>query len=438
MITSASAIAESAGNHRRLFQWLRILASYALVQAFAQGLGFLAGIIVVRSLSKADYACFVIVNTIGPAMSLLSDNGITSSLASIGGRVWRDDLAMGSLVNTAMALRRRLAVASTVLVTPLLVFMLQRNHAHFWAGIWLVSLTLAGVYLQIKIGVLIAVLNLRQQIGRMQGLVVMSATPRLLLLGVLVALGMINAPLAVVAGVLALAVQYGLLHYWVMAQIKTDARPRAEYRSAILAIIKRQAPLTIYFCLQSQIGIWVISMFGNAHRVAEVGALGRIGAIFAILVSTFSALVVPRFAREQDLARMRSRYLQILAGFAAAILSGVGIAWLAPGLLLWLLGAQYAQLGALVWLAVLASGSAAMAGLLYSLNVNKGWIPPAAIVIPAEIAVQIILFSSFDYSTVRGILLIGVIAPLVPGVLNIWVSVQKLRSLTCHHLVPAP
>jgi hypothetical protein len=188
--------------------------------------------------------------------------------------------------------------------------------------------------------------------------------------------------------------------------------------------------------LQGQIGIWLISIFGNVQRVAEVGALGRIGMIFAILISTTSALVVPRFARCQDPVTLRRRYAQILFGFAGLVGCGTLFSWLLPGSLLWLLGAKYNQLGSLVWLAVLATGTGSLAGLLYSLNVNKGWIPPAAIVIPVEILTQVILCFSFDLSSVRGVLLIGVFAPIIPSLMNLFIGMRKLNSVARLAILP--
>jgi len=185
----------------------------------------------------------------------------------------------------------------------------------------------------------------------------------------------------------------------------------------------------IYFCIQSQIGIWLISIFGNVHRVAEVAALGRIGMIFSILFSTASAVIVPRFARCQEPARLRSHYTFILFGFAGIILSGTIFAGLAPQPLLWLLGPQYSQLGSLVWLAVAVSGTWSLAGLIYSLNVNKGWISPPAIIIAAEILTQVTLCLSFDLSSVRGMLMISLLAPIVPALINLFVGIRKINSL---------
>lgn len=414
-------------NKHRLIEWARLLAGYSLVQAVSQGLGFVAGILVVRALPKEDYALFILVNTLGPVMNLLSDNGITSSLSAIGGRFWQDDGRMGSLIRTAMILRRRLVVFSCIVVTPLLIWMLLRNHASPTTIAWLVPLTLVGVFFQLNTGVLGVVITLRQQLGRMQLLAFSGVLPRLALIALLASLGWLNAPLTVAVGTVVLAGQFWLLERWVKPQIAWNAPPDPEFRRDILAIVKQQAPLTIYFCVQGQIGIWLISIFGNVQRVAEVGALGRIGMIFGILISTTSALVVPRFARCQDPARLRSRYSQILLVFTGIVLFGTVFSWWLPGSLLWLLGAKYNQLGSLVWLAVLATGTGSLAGLLYSLNVNKGWIPPAAIVIPAEILTQVILCLALDLSSVHDILLISLLAPITPSLINLFVGLRRLN-----------
>lgn len=341
---------------------------------------------------------------------------------------------MGSLVNTAMNLRRQLVLISSVAVTPVLVWMLRHNHATIFTIASLVAITVTGVYFQLNAGVFSVVVNLRQQVGRMQTLVFSGVLPRLALIAIFTALGLLNAPLAAAAGTVAFAIQFWLLEKWVKPQINWSAPPSKELREEIMAIVKKQAPLTIYFCLQSQIGIWLISIFGNVHRVAELGALGRIGMLFSIVVMTVSALVVPRFARCQEPARLSFQYMLILLGFAGIVLCGTAFAWLFPKSLLWLLGPQYAHLADLVWLAVLASGTSSLGGVLYSLNVNKGWIPPAIFFIPLEIAGQVILCLAFDLSSVHGILMISILAPIIPGLINLLVGMKKLNAMAKHDI----
>ena len=86
--------------------------------------------------------------------------------------------------------------------------------------------------------------------------------------------------------------------------------------------------------------------------------------------------------------------------------------------------------GKFVRLSVLATGTGSLAGLLYGLNINKGWIPPAAIVIPAEIITQVVLCLTFEFSSVHGILLISILGPITPGLINLVVGIQKLKSKT--------
>jgi len=424
--TSTSMPAKLSARHRGAFEWIKCFASYSAVQAIAQAVGFISGILIVRNLSQAEYACFVIVNTIVPALTLLSDNGVTGSLSAIGGKFWRDDRKMNVLVTTAMGLRTKLILISAACIIPFLVWMLLRNHASTMTTVALSFLTLIGAYFQLNIGVLSVFMNLRQQISKMQGAVLMSAVPRLAILVIFAAVGFLNAPLAIAAGTAALLGQFIMVRRWVAPHLCERVEPSSEYQKEILAIVKRQAPLTIFFCIQGQLTIWLISVFGSARHVAEVGALGRIGAIFTILASTTSAIIVPRFSREQNPDKLRSRYALILSTFATLVACASIAGWLVPGPVLWLLGKQYDHLGGWVWLANLSAGSSSLTGVLFSLNVNKGWIPPAALMIPAEILGQIILCCIFDLSSARGVFSIGVLGPVVPAIINIIVALRMI------------
>jgi O-antigen/teichoic acid export membrane protein len=425
---STTAVAAHLHRHRRLIELCRLFVSYSAVQAVAQGLGLLAGIMIIRSLKKEEYAYYTIANTLGTMMILLSDTGISNSLSAIGGRFWQDDQKMGGLIKTGMVLRRQLVLLSLLVMMPVMIWMLLRNHAPLATVVWLILLAAVGAFFQLNTGVLYTVVSLRQQVGRLQSLVLVSVLPRLALIALFAILGILNAPLAVAAAGCAFAVQFLLLRHWVKPQIAWNAPPDAECRRDILAIVKQQAPQVVYYCLQNQVSIWLISIFGNVRGVAEVGALGRIGTIFSILGTTTGALIVPRFARCQDPARLRRLYALIIISFGGILTLGVFFAWLFPAPLLWLLGPQYAKLRDLIALSVLTSAIWSLSGLVYALNVNRGWITPAMLIIPAEIIAQIILCLSFDLSTVRGVYMISALTPVVPGLINLAVGLRRLNS----------
>src|SRR4029077_4687323 len=111
---------------RRAFYHARIIGNLAIVQAVVQILGFLSGILVIRSLTQQEYAYFTIANTMQGTLNLLADIGIRAGVVSIGGRVWQDRRRFGELINTGLQLRKQLSVVVCVVVVPILYLLLAR------------------------------------------------------------------------------------------------------------------------------------------------------------------------------------------------------------------------------------------------------------------------------------------------------------------------
>jgi len=83
-----------------------------------------SGIIIIRTLSKEQYAYFTIANSLQATMNLLSNSGISIGLLAIGGRIWQDYYEMGKLVTTVLKLRFFLALLVVPIVTLVLVWLL--------------------------------------------------------------------------------------------------------------------------------------------------------------------------------------------------------------------------------------------------------------------------------------------------------------------------
>ncbi len=418
-------------RHRKWLGWFRLLARFASAQMVIQVLGFLSGILLVNYLPKADYAWFTIANTLVATMSMLADSGVSGALSAVGGTVWQDDAKFGSLIRTALTLRRKLALGSVLVVTPIFVWMLANNHAPAATIAVVVPVALVGLSLQLTAAVLGTVISLRQEIRRMQFVGVVAALLRLALFAPACLL-FINVSVAVTIGTIVVALQVWLLRRWVSTSVELHAPESADYRSRILAVVKKQAPLTIFYCLQGNIIIWLISIFGSPQRVAEIGALGRFALLFTLISSVLNGIVVPRFARCQDPGILRRRYWQVAITFAILAGSLVALSAAFPRPLLWVLGSKYANLEHEVWLMMLSAASGGMFISLVSLTYSKGWIVPATISIPLEIVVQLVLILIFDISTVRGVLWIGVFTPLPLTLMNVIIAHLEIKK------VPSP
>jgi O-antigen/teichoic acid export membrane protein len=423
-VPSSASVSDSFG--RTTFQkWMPILVKFVLVQALVQALGFAAGLLIVRSLPKREYAFYTIGNTMLAAILVLADSGISSALTAIGGRVWQDSRRLGSLLNTALQLRRQMVIVTVLAVVPILIWLLRQNGASRLTILGLVVAVLVGSGLELVTRIYSVALRLRSEIRQIQNQALVAAFVKLAIVAAAL-LVFINAAVAIVSVVIGYAVQYGMLRRWVRREVDQTAPADAVMRSEIVSVLKKQAPHSIYYCLQGQITVWLISIFGNAESVANIGALGRLAVAFTLLSSISGEVVLPAFARIQSVQHLKQRYCQIVAGyFAISVLSVAAVA-IFPKQILSILGHQYSGLSSEGILMAASAVASATAGLLWAINSARAWIVPPALLIPCTIVVQIAMISFLDLSTVKGVLLFTTYTWVPSIVLSVWLAIKKM------------
>ena len=117
---------------------------------------------------------------------------------------------------------------------------------------------LAGLLVQLLVGVFSVVPRLRSDISVIQQIDLAGAMTRLLLLAGLVFV-FLNAGVAVGVATAAIFLQYLLLRRYAARAVDLDAPENAEDRQAILKLIKHLAANAVFYCLQGQITIFLIS-----------------------------------------------------------------------------------------------------------------------------------------------------------------------------------
>jgi O-antigen/teichoic acid export membrane protein len=417
----------SAPIVRRALHRARVVGSFAVVQAAVQIVGFLSGILLVRQLDQREYAYFTIANTMQGTLNVLADIGISIGLVSIGGRVWHDRHRFGQLVNTALGLRRKLGAVAIVLVTPIVYFMLVKNGASARYSAILIAVLLFGLVIQLSIGVLSVVPRLRSDVTRIQTIDMTGAVARFLALVALMYL-FLNGSVALAVGSATLLLQYWMLRRYVAGVIDLKAPENAEDRAAMRGFIRSQAANAVFFCLQGQITVFLISFFGHVTSVAEVGALGRLGMIFAVLSNLLGNVFAPAFARCQSLRKLRWEYAAIAGGVACFSLVVIGAAALFPREFLFVLGNKYAHLERELLLMVGGAVITAMGGTLWVLNSAKAWIAGSWLYIPLTLSTQLALIPFTDFSSVSGVLVFNLVSAVPSLVLNLILSYRGFRN----------
>ena len=382
----------------------------------------------IRNLPKREYAYYTLGNTMLATILVLADSGISSALTAIGGRIWKDTHRLSQLVKTALQLRRLLAIVALPVVIPILVWLLVRSGASVPKTAILVTAVLVGCGLELITRIYSVALRLKSAIRQIQNQALVAALVKLAIVGIAV-LFWFNVEIAIFAVVAGYAVQYWMLHRWAANNLDERVTGDAEMRGDILAVVRKQAPLSIYYCLQTQITVWLISVFGTADRVADVGALGRLAVVFSILGSLASEVLFPAFARIQNPRILRKRYFQIILAFSAFSASLIGVVALFPRQVLAVLGSQYGHLQTEGILMAISSVLGAIAGLAWGLNGSRAWIVSPAKFIPATLAVQVLLVYFLNLSTVRGVIALSIFSTLPSIVWSICFSILRINRL---------
>ena len=412
----------------RGLRYANLVGRFASVQVAVQAIGFASGILLVRRMDQSEYGLFTISNTMQGTLNVLADIGISIGMVSIGGRVWQDGGRFGELVSTGLRLRRSLGAVSILAITPLLYFMLTKNGASLSYTLLLIGAVLAGLFAQLSLGVLEVVPRLRSDVRQIQTIDLSGSIARLL---VLVALAFIflNAGVAALVGAATLLFQYFLMRRYAAAVIDLDAPENANDRKAMLGFIRNQAPNAIFYCLQGQITILLISFFARrAGAVAEVGALGRLAMIFTVLGSLMANIFAPAFARCQENRRLGLLYAGIVGGVILFGLCVLGGAWLFPNEFLFVLGPHYSHLQRELLLMVGGATLNMVASTLWALNASRAWIAGSWLYIPLTLTTQIALIPFVDFSTVTGVLIFNLVSAAPSLLLNIGLSIHGFRQ----------
>ena len=410
----------------RIRYWIGLTGAYMSVQAMVQLLSFATGIIIIRSMSQREYAFYTIANSMQGTMNLLADIGISNAVMAIGGRVWQDRTRLGELMQTALRLRYWLAARSMFVVGPVLVWLLLRQGASIANALLLVAIVVSGFVIQLPTNLLMIAPRLHAQLGRLQRIDLISASARCVLVATACLLWL-NSGTALIATVLTAGIQFRILRSWAADLVNFEANPTEEDRAEMLKVIRSQAPNAIYYCFQGQITIWLISTFGKAQSVAEVGALGRLALVFTVISSVLAGMVIPRFARCQDPNLLWRRYWQILALCALLALAIMIAAALFTPQFLWLLGSKYQHLKPEFIIMVLSNIVAFIAGVMWSLNAARAWFKYSWLYIPLTLATQALLLTLLNVSTVRGVLVFSLFSQVPLLFLNAFLAWRGLK-----------
>lgn len=408
-------------------RWSALLGRFLSIQILVQAISLCSGILLVRKLPQKEYAFFTLANSMQATVLLLADIGLMNALSASGGKFWQDRERFGSLIVTGLTLRKQLARISIIVVMPIMLWMLVSRGAGYGYGLIVASVVLFGVTSRITNDILTVVPRLHARIDRLQKLDFSAAVIRLIVVSV-GCVTYINTALAVLATSVTYWFQGFVLRQWAADGANLQAEPNDGDRQAIWRIIRQQAPSTIYYCIQGQLVVFLIAIFGSIRNVAEVGALGRLSVIFTLIGSVMSSIVVPRFARCQEKTKLIRIFSVTIIGLAMFGVSLIFLSIVLPEPFLWILGNKYSNLQRILPYSFGVTVSYTIAGAIYGLNASRGWTKRAWISIPITVISQLLMVPFLNLNKLQHVMLLDILPVIVGGVPYFMETVSELKN----------
>lgn len=398
----------------------RSLLGYFTAQGITIAANLVYGLLCVRLLPSSEYAKFVVLFGVQGTLLVLMDVNFSGTLIPLIG----DRTDNRTLIADYVASLRQLSYwafglvgLGTIVCYPLLV-----KHRH-WnlpvVGSMVIILLISTWFVRIgsAYGTVLILLRKRPIWYRAQ---MVSSVGTLLALGIFWKLHLLGPFTAIVINVSGL-VYVGIFYYLHARKLLgVEGTPAPQLKRAIVDLALPNVPQAIFYALQGQISLFLITFFGHTQGVSSVGALARLGQIFIIFKQGNMLFVEPYFAKLPK-ERMRTSYTVTLLISAAIALAVMQVSFSFPQVLLWLLGPQYSTLRVEVQLAVGAGAISFFSSVMWSIHSARKFVYwwNVGLSIGLTIVVQILFILKADMSTVRGVLFLTLATNIVSLFINI-------------------
>ena len=390
-------------------------------QGLAMGGNLLYGLLCVRMLPVPDYAKFAVLFGYMGSLTVLLDIGVVSTLAPLVGEQVENRQLMADYVASVRRIALRLYFIAAPLAAGIFVALVYRQH---WGALvvsqMIAVLVVTAWFARVSstYGVVLTLRRDRSSYYRAQMIGSLGSLSLLTICWLLHWLNIYVCILLNVAQILFIAITYyrRALHLLGVKGIASRL-----YEKAIIRLALPNLPSTIFYAIQGQIILMLITVFGHSvSSVASVGALSRLGQIFLLFSQMNPILVEPFFARLQS-SRLKRIYFSSAAAIAAVSTLATLAGFIFPEVFLWILGPHYSNLRIEVGLAIAGSSIRYINGFLWVIHSSRRfvywWSNLTSIIL--TILVQAVFIWKFDLSTVRSVLIFNIASAVCGTVVSI-------------------
>jgi len=379
-------------------------------ETFGVAVAGVTGLLIVNVLPKEHYAIYTVLVACMQLMSGIADLSLGHSILPVVGERAHDKRWVVGVCTQIFYRRWMLMGLSVAIVVP---YWAYTSAQHGWHGPgYLLAglLVLAAVLLTLRDTFMHRVLLILQHIGTLNRNSFVVNSARLLLVGavLLVPIGSYTVAGLFAALVTALFVSLQLNRLAFgrhgIPRSRLDPQERRDVDRQTLRIVVPLLPSAVFYHVQGVITILIVSLFGTASMMAEVGAFGRLAMVLTIVDRVTDIVLFPAIARAAAGPRLVARLLLAHAAYMLVMLALFATSLWLPDYWMLLLGAQYKSMQPLIWMVFLTSIFANAAGFAFRTLAARGATARQSLGIPLLIATQLAYAAIFGVSDLKAVL----------------------------------
>ena len=327
----------------KLKRWGPLLSRFLSGQALIQIINLCTAFLVLRLLSIDEYALFIVAGFYLNIGTVGSDLNLSTALSTFGARVAHDRYVLSGLLVMISGLRKKLFFVIALIIITVTPFLMKNHDWRFESIFFILLPVLISIWEQQKLTLRTVIMNIYHDSSGLFKVGVIAASTRLFL-SVIFCLQWPFAMVAVSCNLLSLFVANIVSKKTCFLYVDESVTANLNYIEDVKLFIYPLIPVAIYFTIQGQITLLLISFFGSSSAIAEVGALTRFGQIFAFLGVLNGFLFQPVFSRISN----KEEFLKKTIFITGILIIGFGFlmcsAWIFPEIWLLLLGKNYITL----------------------------------------------------------------------------------------------
>jgi len=408
-------------NKSLLISISQVIGSQLLIRV----MGLIIGFMLIRILSKNDYALYTVLITVQGMLIPLSNSSTFIGFKKIGGQVWNNNRDLSQLIKTTDTISNYIIGTAFFFVGAYATFILIEQDILLNHIIWFLLCILLIVIPEVKSTFLKNALLFQKEISTVQKTDIISQIPRFLLLACLFAIMKENITINIILLITIFSTWLSYIFIQNKTKILRNAKPKINlnYKQTIIKYIKLNWHNSVFYTFKGQISIFLIGVFGTTDSIADIGALTRFTLIFMMVKSLIDNIFTPAFGRcqiKKDLKEMFKNAISLI-GFISLII--LLLVYLFPNQILWVLGPKYQNLSYELFLVFLTGSLNLLLGTVYAINLTKGWIKyTPTYEIPIDVITLLIGIIVFDVSNLTGVLYLALLSSSTNLILHLFNS----------------